>query len=124
MNRLMLTLLTLCTAGFTLTGSTNAETWTDNTGKFQIEAEFSGVNGKNVVLKKPDGTTIEVPINRLSAASHARAKELYTASKGGVSASPTPPATGMPKPPEASANPNVKFKVPVAPRRCTASRFP
>lgn len=124
MNRLMLTLFTLCVAVFTLTGSTNAETWTDNTGKFQIEAEFSGVNGKNVVLKKADGTTIEVPINRLSAASHARAKELYTASKGGGSANPTSPPAGMPKPPEASANGNPNFKVPVAPAIAPLPAFP
>ena len=27
-----------------------AETWTDNTGKFTIEAEFQGVSGKSIVL--------------------------------------------------------------------------
>lgn len=124
MNRLMLSMLTLCVAAFTLAGSARAETWTDNTGKFQIEADFSGVNGKNLVLKKADGTTIEVPINRLSAASHARAKELYTASKGGAKAAPTPPAVGMPTAPAASANANPNFKVPVAPAVAPLPAFP
>ncbi len=124
MNRMTLPLLTLCVAAFTLTVAAKAETWTDNTGKFQIEADFSGVNGKNVVLKKADGTTIEVPINRLSAASHARAKELYTASKGGVTAAPTPPAAGMPQASGTSANANPNFKVPVAPAVAPLPAFP
>lgn len=130
MNRLMLSMLTICVAAFTLAGSAKAETWTDNTGKFQIEADFSGVNGKNLVLKKADGSTIEVPINRLSAASHARAKELYAASKGGGTAAPTPPAAAMPVAPAipavpaASPNANPNFKVPVAPAVAPLPAFP
>lgn len=130
MNRLMLSMLTLCVAAFTLAGSARAETWTDNTGKFQIEADFSGVNGKNLVLKKADGSTIEVPINRLSAASHARAKELYAASKGGGTAAPTAPAAAMPVAPAipavpaASPNANPNFKVPVAPAVAPLPAFP
>ncbi len=130
MNRLMLSMLTLCVAALTLAGSARAETWTDNTGKFQIEADFSGVNGKNLVLKKADGSTIEVPINRLSAASHARAKELYAASKGGGTAAPTPPAAAMPVAPAipavpaASPNANPNFKVPVAPAVAPLPAFP
>jgi hypothetical protein len=98
--------------------SVSAETWTDNTGKFQIEAEFSAVNGKNVVLKKPDGSTIEVPINRLSAASHARAKELYQASM----ADSASPATAVD--PSASPNANLSFKAPVAPAVAPMPAFP
>ncbi|MDC0288827.1 SHD1 domain-containing protein [Rubripirellula sp.] len=126
----MLSMLTLCVAAFTLAGSARAETWTDNTGKFQIEADFSGVNGKNLVLKKADGSTIEVPINRLSAASHARAKELYAASKGGGTAAPTAPAAAMPVAPAipavpaASPNANPNFKVPVAPAVAPLPAFP
>ena len=123
MNRLMLSMLTICLAVFTLASSANAETWTDNTGKFQIEADFSGVNGKNVVLTKADGTTIEVPIKRLSAASHARAKELYRASQSGVAA-PTTPAASMPDAPAAPANSNPNFKVPVAPAVAPLPAFP
>lgn len=61
-----------------------AETWTDNTGKFNLEAEFVGVKGKSIVLKKPDGSTIEVPINRLSTESRTRARQLYEMSRGGA----------------------------------------
>ena len=126
MNRLMLPLLTLCVAAFTVISSAEAETWTDNTGKFQIEADFSAVNGKNVVLTKADGTTIEVPINRLSAASHARAKALYEASTGAGTGAPTPPPAGMPNAPAAASNtnPNPNFKVPVAPAVPPMPAFP
>jgi len=41
-------------------------TWADQSGKFQIRARYAGASGKNVVLEKPDGTTLEVPHSRLS----------------------------------------------------------
>ena len=118
MNRLTLPLLTLFVLACTLASSAQAETWTDSTGKFQIEADFSGVNGKNVVLKKADGTTIEVPINRLSAASHARAKELYQASMA-ASASPATAAD-----PSASPNADGNYSAPVAPAVAPMPAFP
>ena len=43
-------------------------TWTDNTGKHTIEAEFGGYTAGNVKLKKPDGTAIEMPMGKLSKA--------------------------------------------------------
>ena len=58
-----------------------AETWTDNTGQFKIEAEFAGVEGRSVVLRLADGSTKNVPIERLSEASRERAKALYEAAK-------------------------------------------
>jgi len=137
MNRLTLSVLTLFVAALTLPVPASAETWTDNTGKFQIEADFSGVNGKNVVLKKADGSTLEVPINRLSAASHARAKQLYRAHMGGGAGAATPPAAGIPTAPAAgipaapaagipaaSANANLDFKLPVAPAVAPLPAFP
>lgn len=42
--------------------------FTDNTGKFKVEAVIAEVSGENVTLKKSDGTTIVVPISRLSKA--------------------------------------------------------
>ena len=120
MTRLNLPIMTLLLVAFVLPLSASAETWTDNTGKFQIEADFKGVKGKNVVLKKPDGSTIEVPINRLSAASHARAKELYRASMAD-SAGAT--ATSASAPP-ASPNANLNFKAPVAPAVAPMPAFP
>lgn len=57
----------------------SAETWTDSTGKFKIDAEYAGVKGTSLVLQLPDGTTKEVPIARLSVASRNRAQQLYKA---------------------------------------------
>ena len=130
MNRLILPFLPLFLAAVVLPNSASAETWTDNSGAHQIEADFAGVNGKNIVLKKPDGSTIEVPINRLSAASHARAKELYQASMGGGAGTATPPAAGIPETPSipavpaASPNANLNFKAPLAPEVAPLPAFP
>lgn len=41
-------------------------TWTDSTGKFQVEAEFIKVQDDAVLLRRTDGRTIRVPLNRLS----------------------------------------------------------
>ena len=117
MNRLTLSLLSLFVLACTLGVPAQAETWTDNTGNFTIEAEFSGVKGNNVVLKKPDGSTIEVPINRLSAASHARAKELYRSSMAEGAATPNAPAS-------ASPNADGNYSAPVAPAVAPMPAFP
>ncbi|XZE52421.1 SHD1 domain-containing protein [Planctomycetaceae bacterium SH139] len=66
---------------FCLTPSLFAETWTDKTGAFSVEAEYVGVNGSNVLLKKSDGTTISVPIAKLSDESRAQAKKLFEMSQ-------------------------------------------
>ncbi|QEF98023.1 hypothetical protein Mal15_20700 [Stieleria maiorica] len=72
----------------------NAETWTDNTGQFQIDAEYVGVEGRSVVLRLADGSTKTVPIDRLSDASRNRAKELYeAANQNPVAAKPAMNAT-------------------------------
>lgn len=44
----------------------NTRTWQDSTGKFSITAEFGGMIGETVKLKKSDGSVIELPISRLS----------------------------------------------------------
>ena len=54
-----------------------AETWTDSTGQFTVEAEFKGVEGKSIVLVKENGVQITVPIAKLSAESKALAQSLY-----------------------------------------------
>ena len=48
-----------------------AEVWKDGSGKFQVEAEFLGIRGTDLYLKKPNGMTIKVPLARLSAESQA-----------------------------------------------------
>ena len=82
-----------------------------------------------MLLKKADGSTLEVPINRLSAESHALAKQLYTASMAAGSPAPAPAATAptvtaTPATPSVSPNSNLNFKVPVAPNVAPMPAFP
>lgn len=76
--------------------SIQAETWSDASGKFKIEAQYGGVDGKNLVLKKADGSTISVPISRLSPASRAQAKKLFEQSRSGASAASASPVATAP----------------------------
>ncbi len=41
--------------------------WTDDTGKFRVEAELVAVRNGKVILEKADGTLLNIPIERLSA---------------------------------------------------------
>lgn len=61
--------------------STLAETWSDDSGKFEIEADFVGVTDQHVLLRKTSGVTIKVPINRLSVASLTLARKLHEVNK-------------------------------------------
>lgn len=45
-----------------------ARTWKDASGKFEIEAEFVSADSTMVVLKKADGTEVEIALSKLSAA--------------------------------------------------------
>ena len=86
-----LTVLILMLAG--ATESLRAETWTDATGKFTIEADFVGVKADEVYLKrKSDGVTIKVPFKQLSAQSQQLARLL----QGGPA---QPPAAPIGRPP-------------------------
>jgi hypothetical protein len=40
--------------------------WSDSTGKFHVEAELQAVEGDAAVLTKADGSTLRVPLDRLS----------------------------------------------------------
>lgn len=51
-------------------------TWTDKTGKFQVEAEFVEIKDDNVLLKKSDGTVIEVPLLKLAPKDQVLARKL------------------------------------------------
>lgn len=57
-----------------LAGPVAAEVWTDSTGQFQIEAEFVGIRGTDLYLKKSTGAIIKVPLARLSADSQQLAR--------------------------------------------------
>jgi hypothetical protein len=43
-----------------------ARTWTDSTGKYRIQATLLDFDGKVVRLKRPDGKTIALPLEKLS----------------------------------------------------------
>jgi thiol-disulfide isomerase/thioredoxin len=51
-------------------------TWSDASKKHHIEATFAGISGEKVTLKKADGTTTEVPLEKLHADDRALAKAL------------------------------------------------
>ncbi|MFK8114622.1 MAG: SHD1 domain-containing protein [Rubripirellula sp.] len=72
-----------------------AETWSDTTGKLQVEAEFLGVEGKSILLRRDDGKTAKVPIERLSVESREQAKRLYKAML--AKPSPTSPIKSRPE---------------------------
>lgn len=44
----------------------SAREWSDSTGKYSVEAELVSADGNDVVLKKVDGQTVTVPLDRLS----------------------------------------------------------
>lgn len=51
-------------------------TWTDDTGKHTIEAEFVEIKQGRVSLKKPDGLVVSLPLSRLSKEDQAYLREL------------------------------------------------
>ncbi len=52
-------------------GGPSMRTWQDRTGKFKVEAELVDKSDTAVTLKKKDGSTIQVPIDKLSEADQA-----------------------------------------------------
>jgi len=46
-------------------------TWKDASGKFQVDAEFVELNGTTVLLKRANGSTIQIALERLSDADRA-----------------------------------------------------
>jgi len=83
------------TAGFLFASTTTAETWTDVTGKYRIEATYLKVDEGKVHLQKADGSTIAVPIKQLSPESIELAKRKYEASQSN-GASPASASERMP----------------------------
>ena len=69
--------------------------WSDNTGRFKVDAQFVRIEGEQVVLRKLDGKDIKIPFERLSPESLELAK-----SKGGMSSPKTPkaPSSSPPNP--------------------------
>lgn len=55
------------------------QSWTDSTGKKNIEADFVRLNGVSLILRKPDGQEITVPLSKLDDKSRLRARALAKA---------------------------------------------
>ncbi len=55
-----------------------AHTWTDASGKHTIEAEFVSLSSGSVTLKKTDGETISLPLEKLSSVDQEFAKSTAT----------------------------------------------
>lgn len=81
MSMRLLTLGVLCLT--TSLALAESRTWRDNTGKFSVEAELVEQTADAVVLRKPDGNTITVPLRRLSADDMRFLKSLDTPSNDG-----------------------------------------
>lgn len=69
-----------------------AETWTDSSGSFQVEAKFLGIRGADVYLEKAGGVVIKVPLARLNATSQDLARRLALAAAPPATADDTPDA--------------------------------
>jgi hypothetical protein len=97
--RVVVSSLVLATSVFACHAGTlpAAETWTDASGAYQVEAEFLGIRGTDVYLKNMNGVTLKVPMAKLSAASQQLARQLAAAQR------PAPPA-GAADTPDAAAN--------------------
>src|SRR5215210_4660008 len=52
-------------------------TWTDKTGKFKIEAKFLGVENGKALLEKPDGSRLQIDLDKLSAEDRKLAEKLH-----------------------------------------------
>jgi thiol-disulfide isomerase/thioredoxin len=55
----------LCFVAVLAADAAEMRTWTDNSGKFAIEAELVASDAKQVTLRKPDGSEIKVPVAKL-----------------------------------------------------------
>jgi len=53
-----------------------ADTWSDSSGQFKVEAQFLGLKANKVYLKKDNGVVIAVPLDRLSPESQQQARQL------------------------------------------------
>jgi hypothetical protein len=51
---------------FVVESDRGIRTWSDDSGKFSVEAEFVEVKDDNVILKRKDGQLLSVPLDRLS----------------------------------------------------------
>ena len=67
-----------------VTASSEDREWTDGARVFTVEASFVELDGKTVLLRKPNGVVVEVPLERFS-----EADKRYLSSLPGVDVPPT-----------------------------------
>lgn len=77
MNRFAMALLLLSVGA--IPSDAAERTWTDSTGKFQVDAELVEVQDGTVVLRRADGRTVRVPLKRLSKSDQQYVAEHQTA---------------------------------------------
>lgn len=97
-------------------GTAHVRTWTDSTGKFSLEADFVSYAAGQVTLKKPDGTTVALSLDKLSKADQDFLKTLVPELR-------TPPAAGNDNPfaPKAAAQPKAQPAPPRLPKGVDAA---
>ncbi len=103
--RQILSFVCLLVLSLSFVSDSNAQeqlrTWTDSSGKFNVEAKFIRYDGKQVVLAKPDGKAIRLPLDKLSEEDQKYVKaavaKLRAARKSEKKAKsvPAPPAEGQ-----------------------------
>lgn len=76
-NGIARSVISLCSVLCLLAGAATAQqlqyrTWTDDSGKFRVEAALITVKDGTVYLERKDGVILEVPLSRLSDADRAR----------------------------------------------------
>jgi hypothetical protein len=90
-----------------LVSSAWARQWTSRSGGFSVEAELVDVKEGNVILKKPDGTQVSVPLGKLSLGDVRYVNDVLKAADaavaGGKPAAPAEPVKSEPSPGPASA---------------------
>lgn len=90
---------------------TKLRTWTDSTGKYKVEAAFIELKDGKAVLRREDGKTVGVTVEKLSKADQDLVKSLAE----------TPPREGKPK---ESRQLNGGAKTPLQDEASTASKEP
>jgi hypothetical protein len=58
------------------TAAAATRTWTDATGRFTIDAVFVSVTGGKLTLRRADGKTMQIPVEKLSSDDQAHVKKL------------------------------------------------
>ena len=77
-------LLAYAAFGLLVSATAVARTWTDSTGQHTVEAEFVSLENGVVSLKKGNGSTVSVPLDKLCKADQLQAKRLLAAQQAPV----------------------------------------